>query len=529
MRVGLLGLLLGMPGWKRRTLPSTLLAAHFCRPSVEGLETRALPSVVAAPTGLGPIVDPASSPSPPVDSSLDSSGPAQPSASIDQGTGQPDGQAGTESIVIHGNLPDLVEIKLQAVKVVPTEFGQPQQFQGQSPIDNGQVNGVGDAQGGSQGGQSDNSSGNLLDDSQGDQPVDPSQDTGQPAQGDSSDSGASDASGQGDGSAAGSTHDGGHCHRSLDGPSDGQSDTPQLIPGQGNPTNQGSTTGQSTSTVQASSSGQGSTILAPEGKTSLSSADLVAGNSEVASVAELGVGTSTAASNQGSSSEKRQHGSSDASFIEAGQHGPAAVPEGKVHSPDAPLATAEEGHGPVAATTQGSEQHGRGLTDSPSPQQNLSDDPAQRPLAERSRVADGSRGVAIGQTPSLQSDDAVFVGEFSDEGARHPDLHVFPQRHELLTDGLSLDLSSLRVEVQRFFEQIDQLDTHATDRQVGLVFCSVAVVVTAAMACEVAWRQARRPTANSTLALASTLHLADAAEAPVATSLPHFGQFSALS
>jgi hypothetical protein len=83
--------------------------------------------------------------------------------------------------------------------------------------------------------------------------------------------------------------------------------------------------------------------------------------------------------------------------------------------------------------------------------------------------------------------------------------------------------------VQRFFEHIDQLGAHTTDRQTGLVLCSVAVVAAAAMACEVAWRQARRPVANTPLALASPLAWADDAEAPATIGLPYVGHFSTLS
>jgi hypothetical protein len=107
--------------------------------------------------------------------------------------------------------------------------------------------------------------------------------------------------------------------------------------------------------------------------------------------------------------------------------------------------------------------------------------------------------------------------------------NLVPQNHGLLTDSLSLDFASLRSEVQNFFAQIDNLGARATDRQIGIVLYSGAVVVAAAMACEVARRQARRPASGSAFVLSPQLDLRNEPDAPSGIGLPNLAQFSTFS
>ena len=81
---------------------------------------------------------------------------------------------------------------------------------------------------------------------------------------------------------------------------------------------------------------------------------------------------------------------------------------------------------------------------------------------------------------------------------------------------------SVRSEVDCFFVQIDDLGGYATERRISMMLSSGAVVVAAAMACEVARRQARRPAADAPLG-------APWVDAPSRLGLPNFGSFSAFS
>ena len=100
-----------------------------------------------------------------------------------------------------------------------------------------------------------------------------------------------------------------------------------------------------------------------------------------------------------------------------------------------------------------------------------------------------------------------------------------PNRHGPLIEGLGFDFASLRPEVQRFFELLDNLGLQPGERQLSLLLSSGAVVVAAAMACEVARRQARRPVAGSAFALVANRELGTDTSVPL--GLPNFGQFSA--
>jgi hypothetical protein len=550
MRRRLLGSLLAVSIRKRRALPFTRSRAQYGRPSLECFETRALPSILTAAPGFHATVELALTVAQPVSTSLNSSDQTQPTVVLTQS--QPGGQAGLgSSTVIQTQMQQWVEIKLQSLNLVPAQFGKPQQDQGQSTDTSGQGNSSVDAQGDAQGGQTDNSdngSANLVGDNQGDQPVNP--DDGQTGPSDSGDSGATDSSSQGvsDNSSAGDSsspgdggstdgqHNSNHCHRTTDGSSGGQSDTSntQVDPGQsdpaGSPTGQTSIAGQPSAAGQTSTTGQGSNIIpsTSDGKISTSPADPIAASPDIAIGADLGA--IPAASNQSSASDKRQRSPNDASSIlEAGQRGPASVQESKQRTPDGTFAVADEVRSPLAVRYQWAEQHSRNPVDGQSQLQNPTDDSAQRLLAERFRTPDASRGYGITETPVPPGEAAVFVGELPDDTARVVDYNAPPQNHGLLTDRLGLDFSSLRAEVHHFFEHIERLGVHAPERQIGPVICSLAVVVTAAMACEVAWRQARRPAANLPFALASTLDVADDAGGLAAMGLPHFGQFSALS
>jgi hypothetical protein len=448
---------------------------------------------------------------------------------LSQNDGQQNGQAGKGPTAIHAQLQVLVELSFQPVNVVPAQYGKPQQQQGQLPDNNGQANipviGQGDSQNGPTN-SSDDGSGNLLDNSQSDQAV--SLDPGQSGQSDSGESGGTESSSQGEGGPTSTTtHDGNHCHRTANGSSEDQSNE-QATPvdlSQSDPAGQGTTSSQN-------GASQGSTILgsSSESKTS-SSAEPLTGNPDVPSVAEPGTAISAEGNSQSGSPDRRQHGPSNASLLEVEQHSPSSAQEGKQHGPDGTVATADETHGVVAMRSQGADQRNHNQADGQGQQQTLTDDPPQRPLfAERLRGVDALRGTGTTETPSSPGEDAVFVGDFpEDTTSASESMNVSPQKHGLLTDSLSLEIASLRSQVQRFFEHIDQLGAQTTDRQTGLVLCSVAVVAAAAMACEVAWRQARRPVANAPLALASPLAWADDAEAPAAIGLPYVGQFSTLS
>ena len=444
--------------------------------------------------------------------------------------------------MIDNELHDLPEFKIQSVDKPPAQDGQPQSDQGQSPDDNGQGQSPAAGQGDAQNGQShggDNGSTDPLRGNQADQAV--NQDNRQVGQSNGSHRGATDPSSQGTSNPTASMQDSGHGHGTGNGSLGGRSSDQgaQVGPGRGDTISQGSTAsqtntaGQRSTTGETSTPGEGSTVLASpsDDKTSNNpAADRLAANPQVGSVADPGLGTSPVTNNQGGSSDQSQHSSGDASILEATQRGPASVQNGKQPSPDGTFATANDVHGLLVVMSQGAKPHSPNPADGRSQQQNLTDDPAQRPLAERLRDGDASGRAPIVDAPFLPGEKAAFVGGLPDDIARAMDYgNVWLQKHELLTDCLCLDCRSLHTEVERFFEHMEQLGGHAIERQFGLAFYSVAAVVAAVMACRVAWRQARQSVANPPLALASTLDLAGDAEAPGAIGLPHFGQFSALS
>src|SRR5439155_22664391 len=61
--------------------------------------------------------------------------------------------------------------------------------------------------------------------------------------------------------------------------------------------------------------------------------------------------------------------------------------------------------------------------------------------------------------------------------------YVSPKNHGLLTDSLALDFSSLRTEVQSFFELLNNLGGHPSEKQIALLLCSGPVLLGAAKSC----------------------------------------------
>jgi hypothetical protein len=523
MRKGLLGSLPGLPGRTRQAMQSKRSPVQCRRPLLECLETRALPSLVTATPVVAVVPILAASNSQPLNTLLTSSNQGQASTVGGQSDGLQDGQGGMGSTSIQTAVFSLIELKAETVNLVALETVKPQQDQRQSQNDTGQGSGQADAQGG-QGDGRDNSTDPAQVDAQGDQPISP--DDSQTGPGDGS-TVSTDPASQGAGSPNDSPSDGSNCHRSTDGSSGGPSanQDPSLDPGSSSPAVQGGMAVQSNTEVQSNT-----VVASPsDSKASTTTTDSLVGNPSIGSNADAGLATSVAASNQGSSADKRQHGSSDASVLEAGQRGSAGVADAKQRSPDGMSAAADDAHNPVPVKSQELEAHNHNQTESQSQQQIAADDSAQGPVAERLHLNYGSAAPASTESQFTPGEETLFIGDSPDDPAPATVYaNASPQNHELLTDGLALDLSSLRSEVQRFFEHIDKLGAHGRDKQIGLVLCSSAVVVAAAMACEVARRQARRPVAPWALALASTLDLADEAEAPAGSGLPHFGQFSAL-
>src|SRR5262249_5223183 len=171
-------------------------------------------------------------------------------------------------------------------------------------------------------------------------------------------------------------------------------------------------------------------------------------------------------------------------------HNTGTLSEAKQHSNDGtPLVGAEEARTLVFSGSQGAEvvtHTPAGIQSQPSsggPDERL----AAAQLLAKTAVAEGT------PTPAVEVLSPV-AQELSDVLVPDADLATpSPRHHGLLLESLALDFASLRSEVESFFAQIDDLGGYAAERRITMILSSGAVVVAAAMACEVARRQARRP------------------------------------
>lgn len=231
--------------------------------------------------------------------------------------------------------------------------------------------------------------------------------------------------------------------------------------------------------------------------------------------------------------DKKQHGAGSGSVAEGEQRGPVSTQDGKQHGPEGMVIPGEELHTLVAVGSQEPEPNTRYPAGAPSPQQNGPvEEVGQRQSEERVPLAEALQRAAIEEDAAYAATDEILTSVVSFRtapavlDASYPG--AAPQHHGILTDSLVLDFSSLRAEVQSFFEQLNNLGGLPTERRIGVFLSSGAVVVAAAMACEVARRQARRPFAGSAIASVPRLGFASDAAAPSGIGLPKFGQFSAL-
>jgi hypothetical protein len=244
-------------------------------------------------------------------------------------------------------------------------------------------------------------------------------------------------------------------------------------------------------------------------------------------------GTNTLSTGQGNALDKKPHGSSNGSVSEEEPRSPVGTQEGKQHGPDGVAISPEEvrvlSYQGGQEPEQGSRNQAGALTQQQSPPM---DETGARPAEER--VAYGEVHQRLGNVEESSLSRAEAIATFmvlaipEPVSAGNDYSYASPQDHGLLTDSLALDFSSLRLEVQSFFELVNNLGGHPTEKQIGVLVSCGAVVVAAAMACEVARRQARRPAPGSPFTLVSRLEFANDGDAASGAGLPHFGQFSAL-
>jgi hypothetical protein len=246
----------------------------------------------------------------------------------------------------------------------------------------------------------------------------------------------------------------------------------------------------------------------------------------------MGTGENTPPTGPNSGPDRKQHSSSSGSVSDGEQRSPVGAQDGKQHGPSGLVMPDEELHILVSHSSQEPEQSNRNQALAPIQQQNVPmEEPNQRQVEERVTVAAPHQRLVIEEESSQRPAEEIVTSvvstllEPTTPGTNHS--YVSPKNHGLLTDSLALDFSSLRSEVQSFFELLNNLGGHPTEKQIGVLLSSGAVVVAAAMACEVARRQARRPTPGSPFALVPRLEFASEPDAPSGAGLPNFGQFSA--
>lgn len=536
MRNGIVRFLLGFSYRRRSPAQSIRSRTRGRRPSVESLETRALPStlliatlgsidlaehpVVNLANGVVSVTDPLNS--------VGQQSPGDAGGQSGGSQGNSTGNASTHLQIVGGSQP---ETPIDWVDLQPIPNGNQN---GNAQGNNGQQSGPadqGEGEGGPQGsqGEGQNGPGDNSDRSQSDsgQPNDPSdvQSDQGGSQEDGQEGSQGDApTGQSDGGTNGLL--GGHCHgtstatgtdgqdaQSSSSLSDSQ-DGNQDDGGQDNDVNNGS-------------------VSPPNGKTNSSTLDPIGDNTNNGSAVSTGQGITTAGNNQNNAAEKKQTSPSSGSFLEGEQHGPGSVLDGKQHVQDAPVVPSDELRSLVSAGVQEPEARTRSLTGLQAQQQNPTlESPGARPFQERMPPPETFSRPTVAESPSASAEEVVArliddLPEEAGQGRGYPD--VPPQSGGLLTNSLSLDFSSLRADVQSFFEQIENLGAHATDRQISVVLCSGAVVVAAAMACEVARRQARQPAPGSTLTLVPKRDAGTEPGVTPAVGLLHVGQFFTFS
>jgi hypothetical protein len=360
---------------------------------------------------------------------------------------------------------------------------------GDTPADAGGSDGPATQDGGNIGGQVDNTGDHA--------PADPTT-----AQGDNSDGGQSSgqAAVQGvssDGETAGTDSSTHTCGKTQDGPCDSTKNSRSDSQG-----------GEQKAPLEAS---QGAKTSDPPAVTGTAASDEM----------------STSTTGQSSAADRKQHNSSSGSISEGEQHGPANIQDGRQRSPDSSLLSSEELYSFASQTGSETEQNNRNQAVAPSQQQNVAwEELGQRKVDERVPHGEARQRFATEEEtppPEVVTSAAFQLTELANAG--YP--YAAPDSHEPLTDGLSFDLASLRAEVHHFFERLNDLGGHPTEKQISVLLSSGAVVVAAAMACEVARRQARRATPGSPFALVPKLELAKESDGMSSAGLPNFGQFSA--
>jgi hypothetical protein len=537
MSVGLLASLLKLPGRSRPRSRFSKTTSLSRRPFLESLENRTLPSIASPKL--------ADTPGLPVSGLADNSGllndlgnhrdDQHPGQNNGPSNGPQDGQDGENKTQVYVGVETQLDVQLdllEALNLNPYGDGRDNKPQGQD--NNGQTNGPVDNQGpqgvnqgDGQGGPSDSSDNgqgndqtNIQGDSQGDQEVSPGDGQGGPSdgsgpgsQGDSSDNGQGNGQGlvQGNSSDNGSTHGTGcgtnvpseHAGRTLHGPCARTNNDPPN--GQDDKPNAAADIGPDAGSDNG-----------PAGP-SIGTAD----------------GINAPANGQGSALDRKQHGSGSGAVSEGEHRGAVSGSDAKQHTPDGTAIPGEELHNLVSAGNPEPEQSNRNQAAAPGPlPSGPMEEPVPRQVEERVSLVEALQRSAAEENPYPPAREvfASLVYELPEHTVRDQDYpNGSPQKHGLLTDSLSLDLASLRAEVQSFFDLMDHLGGPATERQISVLLSSGAVVVAAAMACEVARRQARRPASGSTFALVPNVKFGGEADTPSGIGLPNFGQFSAFS
>lgn len=507
MSSGFFGYLLRLSDRRRPALQFARAGTRSRPPFLEGLETRALPArLIAAPdlvdvaavsTGslatapetvlVSPVVEPQSG---------DVGG---------QGDGPQIQHGGPRGNRLQLVVVPVVQITLDPVDILPIRNGNRQG-------DNSQQTGTA----------------NVQDDptvSQGDGPNGPSDNTENSSATDPADGQSTQGQGQ------------------LDGQNDqGDGSTSLVLDNTGHPCNTATGTDSSDNPTSDSPSDcqngeqpdadQGSTmdnvaVSSPGGRNGTSPGNLgdyTNNGSVLGTEEEINAGTSS----QNNMPEKKPTSPSSISFLEGEQHSLGNTADGRQHGPDGNIVAGEELRSLVFAGVPDPEPHSRnqpGL-------QNGAMESAGRQLQERMPLTETFPRPTLAETPRVAGEEilAPVVYDAPEDPAPAEDRpKASPQNHGLLTDSLALEFSSLRSEVQKFFDQINNLGTHATERQISVVLCSGAIVVAAAMACEVARRQARQPAPLSSLALIPKLDVANDADTSSGIGPLNVGQISTFS
>jgi hypothetical protein len=510
MSNGFLRSLLKLSGRGRRIKQVASLGASGRRPFLESLETRSLPSVFV----LGADIT-----APPVTAVTQNTGPvgsANPSSNMggQSETVQTElGSKGTAQLTSGASIH--VTIRQTPVSLQPIGDANSTGDNEQAQDDSGQGDGQTDAQGG-----------------QGDQGVNPAD--GQDGQDNSSDNGqgSSQLNGQGDTGDQGTSQ--------VQGQS-GQSDDGSASTGTGQEVSTPTSTGTGSDDVQdnrpriSTPDGQGDNPQLPldtdqsgmainglvsssTGKTTSSSAGSPGDSPNGATVSST-EGLNSATNTQSGTGDKRLHGPTIAAVPDGEQRGPLSAPDGK-HGVDAGAIQGDDTHSPIPpGTLEPRIQVGAQV-------QHGAEDPGQRQVQERFVFEDSPRLAIV---EPYGSNEKVLHSVSYLPGDTLPDNdapELAPQNHGLLTDRLFLDFASLSSEVQRFFAQIDELGVRGTERKIGMVLCTGALVAAAAMACEVARRQARRQVLGPMIGQNPELELGNEADDPSDIGLPNLAQFS---